>query len=309
MADTDGDPVSDGGAVDSERPAEESMDHGGVIDVERLPGGSRLTAIRAELVRKYEGYQTLEESDKETVQRWGLGSIVSHWVTVVSMFAAAITGLMIWTGLYGPLDIGIWGGYQTAFTVHVWTGVLLAVLALVVFTYYHNVVDGHRLLLSKDQLKEQLVIVFAVAGLVRYIPGYKQARRAYDEDREHWVGYHPAQTAFWYALWGAVIVLTLTGFALWADIATDPSWWLSALGFMQGWLPFERMLQVHLVATFLTLASIAFHVYYAVIPVNWDFFGSMLDGTVEAWVVDEESRPEPSDSTAEADPAEANDDD
>ena len=309
MADTDGDPVSDGGAVDSDRPGEESMDHGGLVDVERLPGGSRLTAIRAELVRKYEGYQTLEESEKEPVRRWGLGSIVSHWVTVVSMFAAAITGLMIWTGLYGPLDIGIWGGYQTAFTVHVWMGVLLAAVALVVFTYYHRVVDDHRLLLSRDQLKEQLVIAAALVGLVRYIPGYKQARRAYDEDREHWVGYHPAQTAFWYALWGSVIVLTLTGFALWADISTQPPWWLSTLGFMAGWLPFERMLQVHLVATFLTLSAIAFHVYVAVLPGNWDFFGSMLDGTVEAWVVDEESRPEPSDSPAETDPSEANDDD
>ncbi|MFC7134526.1 MULTISPECIES: cytochrome b/b6 domain-containing protein [Salinibaculum] len=309
MADTNSDTVPDGGAVDSDRPPDESMDHGGIIDIERLPGGSRLTAIRADLVRKYEGYQTLDESDKESIRRWGLGSIVSHWVTVVAMTAAAITGLMIWTGLYGPVDVGIWGGYQTAFTIHVWMGLLLAVVALVVFTYYHRVVDKHRLLLSTSQLKEQLVIAFALVGLVRYIPGYKQARRAYDEDREHWVGYHPAQTAFWYALWFFVLLLTLTGFALWAGLATDPAWWVSALGFMQGWLPFERMLQLHLVATFLTLATIAVHVYVAVLPGNRDFFGSMLNGTVEAWVVDEESRPEPADPTAEADPGEAKDDD
>lgn len=309
MADTDADTVPDGGAVDGDRPAEEPMDHGGLVDVERLPGGSRLAAMRADLVRKYEGYQTLEKSDKEPVRRWGLGSIVSHWVTVVAMSAAALTGFMFWTGFYGPLDVGIWGGYQTAFTVHVWMGVLLAAVGLVVFTFFHKVVDDHRLLLSRPQIKEQLVIAFAVVGLLRYIPGYKQARRAYDEDEEHWVGYHPAQTAFWYALWFFVIVLSLTGFALWAEVATQAPWWVSAFGFMQGWLPFERMLQLHLVATFLTLMTVAVHAYVALLPGNWDFFGSMLDGSVEAWVVDEESRPEPTDAGAGADPAEATDDD
>lgn len=308
MTDADGDAVPDGGAVSSDGPTEDRMDHGGLIDLDRLPGGHRVAAIRADLVRKYEGYQTLEEAEKEPIRRWGLGSIVSHWVTVVAMFAAAITGFMIWTGSYGPLDVGIWDGYQTAFTIHVWMGTLLAAVALAVFTYYHRVADEHRLLLSKRQIKEQLVIGFALLGLVRYIPGYKQARRAYDEDRDHWVGYHPTQTAFWYALWFFVIVLTLTGFALWAEIATDPAWWLAALGFLQGWLPFERMLQVHLVATFLTLVAIAVHVYVALLPGNWDFLGSMLDGTVEAWIVDEESRPEPSTSNAEGDPTEATDD-
>lgn len=309
MADTEGDTVPDGGAVEGDRSREEPMDHGGVIDVERLPGGSRLTAIRADLVRKYQGYQTLDKSEKESIERWGLGSIVSHWVTVVAMFAAAITGFMFWTGLYGPLNLGIWAGYQTAFTIHVWMGTLLAAVALVVFTYYHWVVDEHNLLLSKAQIKEQLVIVFALVGLVRYIPGYKQARRAYDEDRDHWVGYHPAQTAFWYAVWFFVIVLTLTGFALWAEISTQPPWWLSSLGFMEGWLPFERMLQVHLVATFLTLMAIAVHVYVAMLPGNWDFLGSMLNGSVKAWVVDEERRPDLADQNAEADPQETTDDD
>lgn len=309
MPDTSRDTVPDADGIESERSAEEPMDHAGIIDVERLPGGGRLTAIRADLVRRYRGYQTLEESDKEPVQRWGRGSIVSHWVSVITMLAAAITGLMIWTGLYGPLNIGIWDGYQTAFSIHVWTGIVLAAVTLIVFTFYHNVVDDHRLLISKAQIKEQLVIAFAFVGLLRYIPGYKQARRTYDKDREHWVGYHPTQTAFWYALWFFVIVLTLTGFALWAEIATDPPWWITTLGFMEGWLPFERMLQIHLVATFLTLMAIAVHVYVALLPGNWDFFGSMVDGTVEAWVVDEESRPEPDDPDAEPDSLEANHDD
>lgn len=295
MVEADSDTVPDRGEVDHESASEGSMQHGGVIDIERLPGGSRLTAVRAELVRKYRGYQTLDESEKQSVVRWGFGSILSHWVTVITMFAAMITGFMIWTGLYGPLDIGIWGGYQAAFSIHVWMGILLAVVALVVFPFYHKVVDGHRLLLTKTQIMEQLVIALAVVGVLRYIPGYKQARRAYDEDRGHWVGYHPTQTAFWYVTWFFVILLTLTGFALWAELSTEPSWWISLLGFMNGWLPFERLLQVHLVATFLTLMAILVHVYVALLPGNRDILGSMFNRTVKAWIVDEESRPEPAD--------------
>lgn len=283
----------DGKAIEGpDTGGEESREHGGFIDIERLPGGNRVTAIRAELVTRYEGYLTLDKSDKETVRRWGLGSIVSHWLLVLFMLTAIVTGVAIWTGLY-PIETGIWDGYQIAFQTHVWAGVLVAVIALVVFPFYHKVVDGHDLLLSRKQIKEQIVITFAFLGLVRYIPGYKQARRAYDEDRDHWAGYHPAQTAFWYATWFFVIVLTLTGFALWNDLATDPPWWISTFGFMQGWVAFETMLQIHLVATFLTIAVILIHAYVALLPGNRDILGSMIGGTVKAWRIDEESRPEP----------------
>lgn len=295
MASTDSD-SSDGGAIEAtDTGVDDSMDHGGVIDIERLPGGSRLTAVRADLVTRYEGYLTLDESEKETVRRWGLGSIVSHWLLVLLMLVAVLTGVAIWTGWYGPLEVGIWAGYQVAFQVHVWAGVVLAVIALLVFPFYHRVVDGHDLLVSWTQIKEQFVIALAFLGLVRYIPGYKQARRTYDEDREHWAGYHPAQTAFWYATWFFVGVLTLTGFALWNDLATEPTWWISTLGFMQGWVGYETMLQIHLVATFLTIVVILIHAYVALLPGNRDIFGSMIGGTVKAWRVDEETRPEPAD--------------
>lgn len=299
MANDGTDRLAHDGGADYEPSGQESIDHGGIVDIERFPGGRRVTAVRAELVMKYRGYQTLDESEKVAVVRWGYGSIVSHWVMVVSMFAAMLTGFMIWTGFYGPVEVGIWGGYQTAFSTHVWMGVLVAVVALVVFPFYHKVADGHSLLLSKAQLKEQVVILLAFVGLLGYIPGYKQARRAYDTDRDHWVGYHPAQTAFWYATWVLVILLVLTGFALWAEIATDPAWWISAFGFMEGWLPFEQMLQVHLVTTFLALAAIAVHAYVALLPSNRDIMGSMLHRTVDAWLVDDESRPEPATSAAE----------
>lgn len=272
--------------------ADESMRHGGFIDIERFPGGSRLTAVRADLVDRYEGYVSLDPSNKEPVRRWGFGSIVSHWALVATMIVAAVTGFAFWTGWYGPLDVGIWNGYQVSFQLHVWAGVVLAVIALIVFPFYHKFVDGHHLLINWTQIKEQIVIALAFLGLLAYIPGYKQARRAYDEDEEEWVGYHPAQTAFWYATWFFVLVLAFTGFALWKGLATQPAWWVASLGFMDAWFAYERLLQLHLLATFWILAMVFVHAYVAILPGNRDILESMINGTVPAWIVDGDSRPD-----------------
>ena len=285
---------------DADASQDEARDHGGIIDIGRLPGGGYVTGIRSELAARYEGYLDLDKSDMESIRRWGLGSIVSHWLLVVLMVTAIVTGVAFWTGWY-PLDIGIWDGYQTAFYFHIGAGILIAVIALVVFPFYHKFVDGHNLVVSLDQIKEEIIIAFSFVGLIRYIPGYKKARRTYDEDREEWAGYHPMQTVFWYVTWFFVVALTLSGFALWENLATDPTWWVATLGFLSEWLAYETMLQLHLLATFWVIAAIAVHAYFAVTPGNWDILRSMVFGTLQGWRVDAETRPEPPEDVASRD--------
>ena len=267
-----------------------------VSDVQREAGdegsSSALTQLWVELANKYEGYEYLEEKDKETLHRHGWSAIVSHWAMTLFMLLAIVTGVAFWTGWYGPMNVGIWDGYYVAFLIHIWAGVLLAVVAFVLFPYYHVVADGDSILVSVGQIKEEIIIALSFVGLASYIPGYKKARRTYDEDEEEWVGYHPMQTVFWYVTWFFVAVLTLTGFALWAEIATDPVWWVSTLGFMEGWLAYENMLRIHLVATFFVIAAVAIHAYFPMMPSNFDMTMSMVHGKVKGWSVDEETRPE-----------------
>lgn len=289
---------SDGGQSTSSRVSDPGDSMG---TIEQLPGGSTAVDLWWALSDRYEPYLSLEKEDKEAIKRWGLGSIVSHWLLALLMIAVAGTGFLFWTGWYGPLNIGIWDGYQVAFYLHTYGGVVLAVIALLVFPMYHKFADGHNLLVTRSQIHEEIIAALSFLGLLRYIPGYKNARRAYDEDEGEWVGYHPMQTVFWYIMWAFVIVLTLTGFALWNALATDPAWWIVALGFMEGWVTYETMLRLHLIATFWVLAAIAVHAYFAVIPSNWDFLRSMVVGTVEGWRVDEETRPE-IDETRRSDP-------
>ena len=292
---------SDGG-----QPAQDRVtDSGDGRIAERLPGGSVATDVWWGLAARYEPYLTLESEDKEPIKRWGLGSIVSHWLLVVLMVVVAGTGFLFWTGWYGPLNVGIWDGYQLSFYLHTYGGVVIAVIALLVFPMYHKFADGHKLLVTPTQIKENLVIALSFLGLLNYIPGYKNARRTYDEDESEWVGYHPMQTVFWYVTWLFVVVLTLTGFALWKALAMEPAWWIAALGFMEGWATYETMLRLHLIATFWVLAAIAVHAYFAVLPGNWDFLRSMVFGTVNGWRVSEETRSEMEESF----PSEGRDDD
>lgn len=254
--------------------------------------GGWLGRLWLTVAQRYERYRFLDKEDREPLNWHSFGTIAAHWSLVVLMALATITGFSKWLGVYGPLDIGIWGGYNPAFLVHVWAGTLLAIVAFVVYPYYSVVVDDKSVLVTWEQIQEQIVIVLAFLGLASYIPGYKKARRAYDVENEEWIGHHPTQTAFWYATWVFVGLLTLTGFALWADLATDPAWWVAALGFMEAWFTFETILRIHLVSTAVILASVALHAYFPLMPSNHDLLFSMIHGKLKGWRVTEENRPE-----------------
>lgn len=259
--------------------------------IESGESGGWLSGLWLEVANRYEQYRSLDKSDRELLDWHSWGTIISHWSLVVLMILVAGTGIVKWLGVYGPLDIGIWGGYNPTFLLHVWAGVFLAVVAFVLYPYYSLVVDGKRVLITREQIQEQIVIALAFLGLASYIPGYKKARRSYDAENEEGIAHHPTQTAFWYITWLFVGLLTLTGFALWSSLAADPAWWVSGLGFMEGWFAYETVLRVHLIATFWVLAAVALHAYFPLMPSNHDMLFSMIHGKLNGWKVDAESRP------------------
>lgn len=263
----------------------------GAIDSDSSTDGW-LSNIWLDVAERYERYEYLD-ADETVILEWHtFGSIISHWSLLLFTVLATITGVAFWTGWYGPLDIGIWDGYHVSYVIHIWAGVLLAVAAFVLFPYYKLILEGESVRLTRNDVKEQIVITLSFLGLARYIPGYKKARRTRDDETGEWVGYHPMQTAFWYGTWFFVALLTLTGFALWAELTTDPAWWISTLGFMVGWVTYENMLRIHLVSMFFFVASVAVHAYFSVLPSNHDFLMSMIHGKLEGWAVDDQNRPE-----------------
>lgn len=267
-------------------------DGGTVEERDAQRSESLLTRIWYDVAERYERFQSLEKDEMEVIDRHGLGARISHWSMVLFMLLCVLTGLAFWLGWYGLLETGIWGGYSVTWVVHLWAGILLAVVVFVLYPFYHAVVDGHPLLVFKEGLKEQLVIGLAFVGLASYIPGFKKARKTYDVETETWQASHPTQTIFWYVTWFFVGVLTLTGFGLWRHVATDPAWWISALGFLAASFGKPLLLGVHVLSMFIIITAVAIHVYLSLLPANWTYLTAMIFGPAKGWAVDVESLPE-----------------
>ena len=234
---------------------------------------------------RYERYRHLNPADKVAMDWHSWGTILTHWSMLLLLLATAGTGIAKWLGWYGPLSTGIWGGYYVAFGIHMWAGILTLAVTFVIFPYYYVVVDDHRQLLEIADIQVGVDIAESFVGLKKYMPYYHDARRAYDEDKGDWMAHHPMQKTFFW--WIAIFmgILALTGFGMYRVIATDPPGWIVTLGFLSGWLALETMKQIHLLLAFVTAAMVLFHIYFAVIPSNWDVLKSMVFGDVEAYIV------------------------
>jgi len=232
---------------------------------------------------RYRRVQALK--GRVTVERHSLGARVSHWVQALLMFVLMATGYAIWTGTYGPLNVVPWDGYYLAFGLHLWAGILLLSFFFVLFPLYHVYVDGHRQLAELTDIRVAVRVGQAFVGLKSYIPGYHAARQTYDETDGDWVAYHPMQKTFFW--WVGILfgVLALTGFGMYAEMRTDPAWWIELLGVLDGYVGFVVLKQIHLLVFFLIVAMIVGHVYFAVLPSNRATLRSMVFGDMEAYVL------------------------
>lgn len=236
--------------------------------------------------------EALAAEKRAPTHRHGLGSRVSHWLLVVLFVALLATGLAMWLGWYGPLATDVYDGYYPAFGIHMWTGILVLAVGFVLFPFYHVVVDGHDPVPTVQDLKDTLTIVAAFVGLRQYVAGYHRARRTWDERDEEWAAYHPAQKLFWWTQLGLFALLAVTGFAMYDTMAAAPPWWVGWLGAPAAWLAPETQLQLHVFFSLALTAAVLMHIYFAVLPSNWDVLTSMVSGEVEAYVIPDDDQPD-----------------
>lgn len=220
-----------------------------------------------------------------SVERHGLGARLSHWTQALLMFILMGTGYAIWTGTYGPLNIVPWDGYYIAFGMHLWAGILLMAVLFVLFPLYHVYVDGHRQLAELADIRVSIRVAQAFVGLKSYIPGYHDARQTYDEAEGDWVAYHPMQKTFFWWINILFAVLVVTGFGMYAEMRSDPAWWVELLGFLDGWLNIVLLKQIHLLVFFVVVSMVLGHVYFALLPSNRATLKSMVFGEMDAYVL------------------------
>jgi formate dehydrogenase subunit gamma len=251
----------------------------------------RIAERSAEVDEEYS--EALAATDRAPRHRHSLGTRISHWLLVVLFLVLLATGVMMWQGWYGPVASDVWGGYYPSFGLHMWAGILVLAVGFVLFPFFHVYVDGHNPMLTVQDVKDALTVTAAFVGLRQYISGYHRARRTYDDRDGHWAAYHPAQKMFWWTQLILFALLAFTGFAMYDRIATDAPVWIAWLGAPAAWLAPETQLQLHIFFALALTGAVGLHIYFAVLPSNWDVLGSMWSGEVNAYIVDDDGRRPP----------------
>lgn len=229
------------------------------------------------------------------VTRHGLGSRVMHWSLFVLVAVMAVTGFIMWTGVYTVFADQVWGGYYKVFGLHMWAAIFVIPVGFVLFPFYHVLVDGHRPWPTVSELRELkdvrelLAIACAFLCLRKYISKYHDARRSWNKDEGEWVAYHPMQKLFFWIQLGLLVGVVITGFGMFDHITTEVPVWVTWFGIFDAWAPYEVLKQFHHFLAFAWVGSVAFHAYFPLLPGNWDVLRSMVTGRLYAFIVGEDS--------------------
>ena len=181
------------------------------------------------------------------IVRHRLSSRVIHWTVAVFFFLALLTGLPIWTPIFGWMA-SLFGGLSVCRWLHPWTGVVFAAASLVMFVHWFS--EMH--LTGKD--REFLT----PSGMIRYF-------RYQGEDSE--VGkYNGGQKLYFWAVSLGAVGLLLSGLLMWFPRAFPR-------------IVLEFAFLIHDITFILFVVSLVFHIYLGT-AAEPGTFRSMTRGTV-----------------------------
>ena len=187
----------------------------------------------------------------QDIVRHRLSSRAIHWSTAAFFFLALLSGLPIWTPIFGWMA-ALFGGLSVCRWLHPWAGVLFAATSLVMFFHWRR--DMRLLPSDREWLRPKKVVQY-------------MTHQGHDPD----VGkYNGGQKLFFFATALGALGLLLSGVVLWFPL-TFPRLLMAA------------SILLHDVTFILFAVAIVFHIYLgtAALPGT---FGSMTRGTVtKAW--------------------------
>jgi formate dehydrogenase subunit gamma len=186
----------------------------------------------------------------DEIVRHSLSSRVIHWSVALTFFLALLTGMPIWSPVFGWMA-GLFGGLEVCRWLHPWTGAAFAL-----FTVLMLIAWAGDMKLEKNE--------WGWLG-----PKALQYMRFQGEDPD--VGkYNGGQKLFFFAMILAMLGLLVTGFVLWF-----PTY------FSRGWA--EASMFLHDITFILATIAIVGHIYLGT-AAEPGTFGSMIRGTVDkAW--------------------------
>jgi len=184
------------------------------------------------------------------IVRHRLFSRLMHWTVALTFFVALLTGLPIWTPIFGWLA-HLFGGLTVARLLHPWAGVAFFLAAVVQF--FEWIADMHVEPWERDWIGPRLT---------RYM--------RYEEDDPRTGKYNGGQKLYFWAVSLGALGLLLSGLLMWFP-STSPRW-LMQLAFI-----------VHDFTFICFAVSLVFHIYLGT-AAEPGTYRSMTRGTVSrAW--------------------------
>src|SRR5271156_3794606 len=196
---------------------------------------------------------TTSSHDEDTIVRYSFGERANHWFGALSYAYLLITGLAFWSP-YMFWMVALVGGGPSARFLHPWFGLLFSASLFWTFKEWHRdmeVDDSDR-------------------AWAKAIPEYIQN---HDENLPPVGRFNYGQKLFFWGMFYSVILLILSGVALWYTEALP--WSLRLLRY--------AAILVHASVALITIGLFLIHVYMSAI-LEEGSFGSMIHGTVtRAW--------------------------
>ncbi|MFZ0738664.1 MAG: formate dehydrogenase subunit gamma [Candidatus Acidiferrales bacterium] len=198
-------------------------------------------------------HPTAADHNEELIPRYSLGERANHWIGAFSYTFALLTGLAFWSPYLYWLAATVGGG-PTARFLHPWSGLIFA--ASVFWSY--------------KEWRRDMQVDNSDRAWGKTIPYYIQN----EDDKLPPVGrFNFGQKLFFWGIFWSVILLLLSGVAL---------WYTEALPWSLRYVRYVAIL-IHASVALITIGLFLIHVYMSAI-LEEGSFGSMIHGYVtRAW--------------------------
>ena len=209
-----------------------------------MSSSARSSALDPAIVRARDAEDVVVGDE---IVRHRLASRVIHWSVALTFFVAFLTGLPIWTPVFGWMA-GLFGGLQVCRWLHPWAGVVFFAASGIMFFHW-----------LKDMMLRPEERDWLGPKTLRYL------RHETTEDED--VGkYNGGQKLFFFAVSLGAVGLLLSGIVLWLPVGFPP-------------VLKEIAILLHEITFILFAVAIVFHIYLGT-AAEPGTFGSMVRGTV-----------------------------
>jgi formate dehydrogenase subunit gamma len=213
------------------------------VTTERTPGSAHATGADPAVRVAHVG-ENIVVGDE--IVRYKVATRVIHWVTAGTFILCLITGMPIWSPIFGWMGELV-GGLHVCRWLHPWAGVAFAASMLVMFVHWW-----------REMLLDESDRGWFGKRVIRYM--------RYQDDDPNVGKFNGGQKLFFWAVSLGAVAVLLSGLVLWF-----PEW------FPQ-WLR-ETSILLHEVVFILYAVAIVFHVYLGG-PAEPGTFRAMTRGTV-----------------------------